>query len=145
MTVEIDYQAAFASIPVPVALLTPEFVIADMNLAYLRASGREREELLGRDIFEAFPDNPADPQATGTRNLRASLALVLATGEADTMAMQKYAVEDPDTGMFATRFWCPVNAPVFSPDHEVALIAHCVEEVTDRVRKFVASQTELRN
>ncbi len=61
------------------------------------------------------------------------------------MAMQKYAVEDPDTGMFATRFWCPVNAPVFSPEHEVALIAHCVEEVTDRVRKFVASQTELRN
>jgi hypothetical protein len=37
-----------------------------------------------------------------------------------------------------------VNAPVFAPDGHVVLIAHCAEEVTDRVRKFVATQAELR-
>ena len=32
-----------------------------------------REEVIGRPLFEVFPDNPEDPGATGVRNLRASL------------------------------------------------------------------------
>ena len=141
-----DYQAVFYQLPVPVALLTPEFVVADVNEAYLRVSGRKREVLLGSNIFDAFPDNPSDPAATGTRNLRASMRRVLDTGKSDTMALQKYDVEDPAVpGVFVPRFWCPVNAPVFSADREVLLIAHCVEEVTDRVRKLVATQRELMN
>ena len=131
-------------IPVPVALLTPEFVIADANEAYLKVSGRKREELLGSKIFDAFPDDPSDPATTGTRNLRASMRRVLDTGKSDTMALQKYDVEDPAVPG-VPRFWCPVNAPVFSADREVLLIAHCVEEVTDRVRKLVATQRELMN
>ncbi len=141
----IDYQAVFRELPVPVALLTPDFVLADMNEAYLKVSGRKREELLGSNIFAAFPDNPADPRATGTRNLRASLQRVLDTGLADTMALQKYDVEDPAMpGTFVQRFWCPANAPIFAADGRVALIAHYVEEVTDRIRKFVARQEDLR-
>ena len=30
-----------------------------------------------------------------------------------------------------------MNAPVFGPDGRVVLIAHCVEEITDRVSKFM--------
>ena len=146
MEPQIDYRAVFDDIPMPVVLLTPEFVIADMNLAYLRVSGRKREELLGLEIFTAFPENPADPNATGVRNLSASLRRVLATGESDTMALQKYDVQAVDNpGVFEARFWCPVNAPVFAPDGHVVMVAHCVEEVTDRVRKFVSTQTELRH
>ena len=139
---QIDYMAVFRDIPVPVLLLTPEFVIADMNLAYLHAAGRSRDDLLGRNIFDAFPDNPADPEATGVRNLSASLRRVLATGQRDVMALQKYDVEVAGSpGLFARRYWCPVNAPVFGADGRAVLIAHCVEEVTDRIRKFVAAQT----
>jgi len=138
---QIDYMAVFRDIPTPVLLLTPEFVIADMNLAYLQVAGRTRDDLLGRDIFDAFPDNPSDPQATGVRNLSMSLRRVLATGQRDTMALQKYDVEVAGSpGVFARRYWCPVNAPVFGADGRVVLIVHCVEEVTDRVRKFVAAQ-----
>ena len=139
---QIDYMAVFRDIPVPVLLLTPEFVIADMNLAYLQVAGRRRDDLLGRNVFDAFPDNPADPEATGVRNLSASLRRVLATGQRDVMALQKYDVEVAGSpGLFARRYWCPVNAPVFGADGRAVLIAHCVEEVTDRIRKFVAAQT----
>jgi hypothetical protein len=34
-------------------------------------------EILGRNIFDVFPDNPDDPSATGVANLRASLGRVL--------------------------------------------------------------------
>jgi len=37
-----------------------------------------REAIVGRHMFDVFPDNPADVGATGVRNLRASLERVLA-------------------------------------------------------------------
>jgi len=139
---QIDYVAVFQNIPIPALLLTPGFVIADVNLAYLRAAGRTRDELLDRDVFDAFPDNPSDPEATGVRNLKASLRRVLATGQTDTMPAQKYDVEVAGShGLFERRYWCQVNAPVAGREGQVMLIVHCAEDVTDRVRKFVAAQT----
>jgi PAS domain-containing protein len=136
---QVDYAEVFRQLPVPVLLLTPEFDIAEMNLAYLQVAGRTREELLGRNVFDAFPDNPWDPDASGVRQLGESLRRVLATGEPDTLAFQQYDVEVPGSpGVFAQRFWCPVNAPVFGPDGAVVLIVQCVEEISDKVRRFVS-------
>lgn len=135
---QIDYAAVYRQLPVPVLLLTPELAVADANLAFLRTTGRTREELLGRNIFDAFPDDPADPNATGVRNSYASLRRVLATAEPDAMEFQKHDVEVPGSpGQFARTYWGAMNAPVFGPDGRVVLIAHCVEDVTDRMRKFV--------
>ncbi len=135
---QVDYAAVFRDLPIPVLLLTPEFVIEDMNRAYLAVAGRTREELLGRNVFDAFPDNPEDPGATGVRELSASLGRVLATGQPDALSMQKYDVEVPGKpGVFAPRYWCPVHAPVLGPDGDVVLIVQCVEEITERVRKFI--------
>jgi hypothetical protein len=41
--------------------------------AYLRATMTNREEILGRRLFDVFPDNPEDTAATGVANLRSSL------------------------------------------------------------------------
>jgi PAS domain-containing protein len=136
---QIDYAAVYRDLPIPVVLLTPEFEMADMNLAYLQVAGRTREELLGRNVFDAFPDNPSDPNADGVRELSASLARVLVTGKPDALSLQRYDVGVPGSpGVYAQRYWCPVNAPVFGPDGRVVLIAHCVEEITERVSKFIA-------
>ena len=35
---QVDYEEVFRHLPVPVVLLTPEFDIADMNLAYLQVA-----------------------------------------------------------------------------------------------------------
>jgi PAS fold len=110
-----------------------------MNQAYLQVAGRTRGELLGRAVFEAFPDNPSDPDATGVANLTASLRRVLVTGERDIIELQRYDVEVPGKpGQYDSRYWLPMNAPVLGHDGRIAPIAHCVEEVTDRVRRFVA-------
>jgi len=131
----IDYEAVFQALPSPVLLLTPDLLMADANRAYVQVSGRALAKLLGRHVFDVFPDSPADPTATGTRTVRASLERVLATGERDTMAVQKYAVEVPGRpGVFEERYWSPVNVPVVGADGKVSLIVHRVEEVTALVR-----------
>jgi len=130
----IDYRAVFLALPAMVSLLTPELVYVDANEEFLRKSGRSREELIGRFLFDVFPDNPNDPEATGARNLEASLRRVLATGQPDTMALQRYDVqslENPEE--WAQRYWSPVNVPVLDAEGRVILLVHRVEEVTELI------------
>lgn len=126
----------FESAPGLYLVLTPNFTIVAVSDNYLRATMTVREKILGRDLFDVFPDNPDDPGATGTRNLRASLEQVLRTKQPDTMAVQKYDIRRPESegGGFEERFWSPVNSPVVGPDRDVAFIIHRVEDVTEFVR-----------
>lgn len=132
---EIDYAAVFQGLPGMVALLTPDLVYADANEEFLRMSGRTHEQVVGRFLFDVFPDNPNDPAATGMRNLETSLRRVLSTGERDAMALQRYDVESTACpGEWEQRYWSPVNAPVLGPDGKVVLLVHRVEEVTELIR-----------
>jgi PAS domain S-box-containing protein len=136
---QIDYAAVYRHLPVPVLLITPEFAIADVNLAFAQKAGRTREELLGRNIFDAFPEDPSDLGATGVQNSSASMRRVLATGEPDAMEFQRYDAEVPTSpGLFTKQYWSGVNAPVFGQDGRVVLIACCGEDVTDRMRRFMS-------
>ena len=60
--------------------------------------------------------------------LRASLERVLATGEPDAVAIQKYDIPDGDG--FAERFWSPVTIPIHGDGGRTVLLLHRVEDVT---------------
>ncbi|MFI7005275.1 PP2C family protein-serine/threonine phosphatase [Streptomyces sp. NPDC050145] len=131
----VDYEAVFQALPGAVALLTPDLVYVEVNDAFLAISGRTRAQIVGRHLFEVFPDNPHDPGASGMRNLQASLRRVTETGERDSMALQRYDVEDADRpGVWHERWWSPVNVPVTAADGSVTLLLHRVEEVTELIR-----------
>ncbi|MFD3441122.1 PP2C family protein-serine/threonine phosphatase [Streptomyces sp. NPDC058685] len=144
MTPELDYRSLFAATPSPYLVLSsPGLLIVDANEAYLRATGRTREDLIGRHVFDAFPDNPADPDADGVRNLKASLGRVLGAGATDVLALQRYdipVVARP--GMFEERWWSTVNTPVSDQNGQVVWIIHRVEDVTAFVHdRHVRSRT----
>ena len=90
-----DFQAIFESAPGLYLVLTPELNIVAVSDAYLTATMTERARILGRGIFDVFPDNPEDKHATGVSNLRASLQRVLKQGRPDAMAVQKYDIRRP--------------------------------------------------
>ncbi len=131
-----DFRTLFESAPGSYLALTPALVIVAVSDAYLQATMTRREEILGRHLFNVFPDNPGDATATGVSNLRASLTRVLQHRVPDAMAVQRYDIRRPDTegGQFEERYWSPINTPVFSPNGEIAYIIHRVEDVTERKR-----------
>src|SRR5687767_2938955 len=84
-----DFRLLFEATPDLYLVLTPDFTIVAASDAYLRATMTQREHILGRPLFEVFPDNPDDPVTEGARNLRASLTQVLHHREPDAMPVQK--------------------------------------------------------
>lgn len=132
----LQFQALFESAPGLFLVLKPDFTIVAASNAYLKATLTEREKIIGRGLFEVFPDNPDDPNADGVRNLRASLERVLSNGSSDTMAVQKYDVQNPQNGLFEEKYWSPVNTPVIGPENNIEFIIHRVEDVTEFVRKM---------
>jgi signal transduction histidine kinase/CHASE3 domain sensor protein len=129
-----ELSSLFESLPGLYLVLTPELKIVAVSDAYLNATMTTREGILGRGLFEVFPDNPEDLEATGVSNLQASLDRVRRTGMADTMAIQKYDVRRPD-GVFEVHYWSPVNSPVLGANHEIKYIVHRVENVTEFMRQ----------
>lgn len=133
-----NFRTLFESAPGLYLVLLPDqqFTIVAVSDAYLSATMTKRDEILGRGIFDVFPDNPNDPTASGERNLRASLERVLETRAADAMPVQKYDIRRPESegGEFEERYWSPVNSPVFEEETTCAYIIHRVEDVTEFVR-----------
>ena len=138
----LDYELLFQESPDVLLVLLPDaprFTMVAATNARLAATHTTRE-ILGRGLFDVFPDNPADPGATGTSNLRDSLQRVLRTRRADTMAVQKYDIRNSN-GSFETKYWSPKNLPVLSSSGDVLYILHRVEEVTELVRASEIGQT----
>lgn len=133
---EPDYRRLFHAAPGLYLVLDRDLRIVAVNEAYARATKTRRDEILGRHIFDVFPDNPGDPAAEGVRNLKASLKRVLQTGQADAMPVQKYDIRRPveEGGGFEARYWSPLNTPVTNEDGQLTYIIHRVEDVTEFVR-----------
>ena len=131
-----DFRALFESVPGLYLVLSPQLEIIAVSNAYLRATMTVREEILGRGIFDVFPDNPDDATATGVGNLRASLERVIVQRLPDTMAVQKYDIRRPESegGGFEVRYWSPINTPVLDANGKLAYIIHRVEDVSEFVR-----------
>jgi len=138
----LDFQLLFDATPIPYLVLTPDFTMVAANEARLEATNTVREQILGRPLFDVFPDNPADPEATGVANLRASLIRVLQNKRPDAMPIQKYDIPTHASveGEFEVRYWKPLNTPVFSPSGEIIYIIHCVEDVTEHVLQQQATE-----
>ena len=131
---DLDFRLLFESSPDLYLVLNANLEIVAVSNAYLCATLTRREDILGKTMFQIFPDNPDDPTAEGQRNLRASLQRVLQSGKPDTMPVQKYDIPRPDGVGFEERYWSPMNIPILGKDGSVAYVLHRAEDLTDFIR-----------
>lgn len=126
-----DWLPVFNAQPGATLLLSPDWVIVGASDDYLTATLTERAIIVGRHIFDAFPDNPETPEANAVANVRASLETVLTTKEPHEMAPQHYDVPDSTRpGRFVERHWQPRHTPVLDAQGQVQFIIQSVRDIT---------------
>lgn len=126
------FQILFEAVPGLYLVLDPDLFIIAVSDAYLEATMTTRHKILGKHLFDVFPDNPDDTEAKGVSNLRRSLERVKSRKVRDVMPLQKYDVRGPD-GHFVEKYWSPINSPVLDGAGHLHFIIHRVEDVTEYV------------
>ncbi|MCK8778568.1 PAS domain-containing protein [Rhizobium sp. NTR19] len=124
---DLDLHQLFNVSPNPYVIMDPELRIVGMNDAYLVVTNRTRQELVGRNMFEAFP---SDPASASNRMLRQSFAKVLATGEVDHLPLIPYPIAGAD-GQMQERFWSATHSPMKNSAGEIVFILQHTVDVTD--------------
>ncbi|EIM28903.1 PAS domain-containing protein [Microvirga lotononidis] len=134
----INFEALFSASPNPYVLVDLSLTIIGMNDAYLRATMRQREELIGRNMFDAFP---SDPDSPSHRQLRGSFDKVIREKSADYIPLIEYAIPLPDNQGFEERFWSATHTPLFNEAGEIAFILQHTVDVTElhRLRNLAKS------
>ncbi len=137
------YHLLFAASPAPLLILKPDaprYTITDVNDAYLTATVRSREDVVGRGLSEAYPDDPNAKLNGGVSVLRASIESVLATRQAELLPALKYNIPKPD-GTLEERWWSSINSPVLDEHGEVKAIIHNANDIT-KERQALAAMLE---
>ena len=140
-----DFKALFESAPGLYLVLDLEMRIVALTDAYARATRTRREEILGRVVFEAFPDNPNDPGNAIGQTILASFERVLRDRTADVMPVLRYDVrrQRGAGGGFEQRYWSPVNSPILAADGSVSGFIHSLVDVTELQRSETAIKEQL--
>jgi len=109
-----------------------------MNDAYLKVTMRERDDLVGRNMFEAFP---SDPDSSSHRQLRNSFEKVIREKVADHIPIIEYAIPLPNGQGFEERFWSATHTPLFNHAGEMTFILQHTVDVTELQRLRVLAKS----
>lgn len=128
---DIDFRLIFDLTPGMCLILDTSFNIIAQNEEHARATLTTNKNVVGRWLFEVFPDKD-DSRAAGVSLVRQSLINVLATRKTDAMPVIRFDVQT-EQGDFETRYWAITNTPVLGKDGFVSYIINRAQDVTEHV------------
>jgi PAS domain S-box-containing protein len=137
----IDYRALFEALPGAYLLMDLDYRILAANDEYLIAvGGADREQLIGKILFDLIPAGVTPEALRAFADLRSSFERVAASGESETLAPQPYETRlSQRLGGGVRRGYLSVrNAAVRDGAGRVSQLIHWVRDVTE-------SQTAIRN
>ncbi|HSP83526.1 MAG TPA: PAS domain S-box protein, partial [Gillisia sp.] len=140
-----QFNQVFNLIPAPSVILLPDapkFTIVAANNAYCETAQTAEKDLIGKGIFEAFPENPADRVSKGVENLTTSLLFVIDFKEKHKMQLQRYDIPVRGTSGFIVKYFNSQNIPLIDDDGNITHILHSVEDVTDKKKLELSLEIE---
>ncbi|WP_171904824.1 PAS domain-containing protein, partial [Hoeflea olei] len=137
----IDFGDVFDLLPSPHMVLDRNHCYVAVNKAYEAAVMRGRDELIGRNLFDLFPND-----GESGKRLLASLDRVFETGEADTLAYIPYDIPRPPEmgGGMEQRYWTAVHTAISDRDGVERFVLQNTVDVTDIVRLRQAASLPFR-
>jgi PAS domain S-box-containing protein len=108
----------------------PLYTIIDVNNAYLKATNRTRDALIGTSVFGAFPANPTDEESKNIERTIFSFDEAIRSKKPHTMSNYRYDIPIPGTNEFEERWWTTTNTPVMDDKGNVIYFIHSPINVT---------------
>ena len=103
----------FLSQSTPSVIIDDGFVIRAATPSYLKTTGRQAEELVSVNVFDAFPENPDTDEPGSADTLLGTIEQSLARSRGDQVLPLRYDIPDPHRpGEFMIRSWVLVTTPV---------------------------------
>ncbi len=139
---ELELGEAFRLAPNAYMVLDRELRYVAANEQYLKITGTTLEALLGRAIFDVFPNDPNDANDTGRDTLRRSFERVLSTGLPDVLAVIPYRLPADEGG---DRYWSATHVPMLDAHGRVAFIIQNTADITElqRLKQVAATHSAL--
>jgi len=119
----LDFEAVFNSLPSPWLVMDRDFNIVALNQAFLEATTRSRDELIGIKFFTAFPS------AGESRHIvQDSLERVRDKGVVDVLPSVSYAVAV--NGQTEERLWSCTHVPILGKNGQVAFLLKSAQDIS---------------
>ena len=128
----LDFELVFRHMPGLCLILDPGLTIVAQNIDHANATLSTDRNVVGMNLFAAFPDNPGHSAADGVALVRGSLLKVLKTRARDVMPVIRYDVRG-ERGPFETHWWSISNIPILDDSGYVRWIINRAEDVTELV------------
>ncbi len=133
-----DFEQVFQLMPGMCLVLDPSFTIVAQNDEHARTTLTQGQQVIGRNLFAVYPDNPNDSGASGLAALRESLLRVMKTRKPDVMAIFRHDIRGA-SGPYQARYWAVTNSPILGADGFVQWIINRAEDVTALVEPRLAA------
>ena len=130
---ENGYKEIFNSNPAAILILdpTPNYIILDVNQAYLNATNSSREALIGNSVFAVFPANPTNEISKNIALSISSFEEAIQTKQRHTLSNYRYDIPIRGTEEFEERYWITTNTPILDEKGNVAYLIHSPTDVTE--------------
>ncbi|WP_168990377.1 PAS domain-containing protein [Aureimonas flava] len=132
----LSFHQLFDALPSPHMIVDRDLAFVAVNPAYEGVTGRTRDELVGRRMFDCFPSEGPE-----RARLESSIRRVFESGRADTLAFIEYAIPlsaDPADG-FEKRYWSAVHSPLCDEQGQVIFALQNTVDITELVRLRTAA------
>jgi PAS domain S-box-containing protein len=138
-----DYIKIFEQSSGLVLVIDVNFIIEAASDDFIKKTKTTRENIIGCDIFDAFPFNPKDITGNGESKIRASFNRVIKNKTADTLPIVRYDIPKPasEGGGFEAKYWKVVNSPILDSNNNVKYIIQRSDDVTEN--ETMAAQLEV--
>lgn len=132
---ESNYHPILKAFSFPCLLLKPEnsgFTIVDANQVLLELSDLDLEDILGKDIQEAFPIKPEQVNQISPNGIE-SFRRVVETLKPHKMDCLRYDVPVKGTNSFLEKYWSMENSPILNENGELEYVLHVGRDITAQV------------
>ncbi len=140
MKCQIDFADLFAHLPTPLMILDRELRYIDANALYLSITGRRLEELVGRFVFDVFPETPE------RRTIFENAFHRAVAGETNSVIRERFDIARPENegGGLKRVLWTTHHFPVRDADGEIIGMLQKALDVTSEVEAEETRDAVLR-